>query len=71
MEVPDLILLEIILRTSVATLSLTHQVAQWIKTREDRQFVLVKPRIHCRVKYKKWTQAGYLREPVFQGFCFG
>lgn len=46
-----------------------YQVAQQIKTKEDRQFVHVEPRIHCRVKYKKWTHAGYLREPVFQCFC--
>jgi DNA ligase 1 len=45
-----------------------YQVAQQIKTREDRQFIHVEPRIRCQVKYKKETHAGYLREPVFQGF---
>ncbi|PTX59587.1 ATP dependent DNA ligase-like protein [Melghirimyces profundicolus] len=29
-----------------------YQVAQRIKIREDRKFVHVEPKIHCRVKYK-------------------
>ncbi|PTX63204.1 hypothetical protein C8P63_10448 [Melghirimyces profundicolus] len=45
-----------------------YQVAQQMKIREDQRFVHVEPRIHCKVKYKKWTHTGYLREPVFQGF---
>ncbi|GGE23373.1 hypothetical protein GCM10011571_26850 [Marinithermofilum abyssi] len=44
------------------------QVAQQIKTREDRQFIYVEPCIRCQVKYKKETHAGYLPETVFQGF---
>lgn len=45
-----------------------YEVAQLIQTHEDRKFVHLEPRIHCKVKYKLWTHAGYLREPVFQGF---
>jgi DNA ligase 1 len=45
-----------------------YKVAQQIKAREDRQFIYVEPLIHCQVKYKKETHAGYLREPVFQEF---
>lgn len=46
-----------------------YEVARQIQTHEDRRFVHVEPRIHCKVKYKKRTHAGYLREPVFQKFC--
>ncbi|WP_281257624.1 hypothetical protein [Planifilum fimeticola] len=45
-----------------------YLVAQSIKTHEDRRFVYLEPRIRCRVKYKKRTHAGFLRETVFQGF---
>lgn len=45
-----------------------YPVAQSIKTHEDGKFVYLEPRIRCRVKYKKETHAGFLREPVFQEF---
>ncbi|PRX38915.1 hypothetical protein CLV97_13316 [Planifilum fimeticola] len=45
-----------------------YPVAQSIKTHEDRWFVYLEPRIRCRLEYKKRTHAGFLREPVFQGF---
>lgn len=45
-----------------------YPVARLIKTHEDRRFVYLEPRIRCWVKYKKRTHAGFLREPVFQGF---
>lgn len=45
-----------------------YPVARSIKTHEDRRFVYLEPRIRCRVKYKKRTHAGFLREPVFRGF---
>lgn len=45
-----------------------YPVARSIKTHEDRKFVYLEPRIRCRVKFKKKTHAGFLREPVFQGF---
>lgn len=48
-----------------------YQVARLIQTHEDRKFVHLEPRIRCRIKYKKRTHAGYLREPVFQGFLQG
>jgi len=45
-----------------------YPVARSIKAYEDRRFVYLEPRIRCRVKYKKRTHDGFLREPVFQGF---
>jgi DNA ligase 1 len=45
-----------------------YPVARSIKTHEDWRFVYLEPRIRCRVKYKKRTHAGFLREPVFQEF---
>ena len=45
-----------------------YAVSRSIITQEDQRFVYLEPRIRCRVKYKKRTHAGFLREPVFQGF---
>lgn len=46
-----------------------YPVANSIKVSEDDQFVYLHPDLKCHVKFRQWTKNGYMRHPVFQGFC--
>lgn len=45
-----------------------YGLADQLKTREDRDFVYVEPRINARVRFRNWTRAGMLRSPEFVEF---
>jgi DNA ligase-1 len=45
-----------------------YGVAKSIITGEDRKYVYVKPQIRARVRFRSWSQNGYMRVPEFVDF---